>query len=379
MRRVGAQVIFYRLVIAYVEENVIHQPYVGVFVDRRQKSALKHVLYYCYGLERHRLSAGIRSRDNEYAPFGTECQIQRHDFLALAFKCHGKYGVAGMVELKLGRVGQMRHVRVRHFGESGFGADEIECAEDAESVCDFVEAGTETVGQCRQYADDLASFFDAKFAQAVVGLNHFGRLYVECLSRGRFVVNYTLYLALVHRCDRDYQAPFAHRRSGIGFKIALAGGCGHDPAHGGIDSAGHGIEFSAYLGQSRRCAVLDFAMAVYHSVYGRGNFGKRRQALGQIIERRVGSVAFVVAQTLEKCRHLTHGGDARAECRQFLFAYVGAGNAYLGHQAPQVVDASEREFVVGGEDMQHLVAFGKPPAHFRDVGAESHFVAAAVA
>ncbi len=61
VRRICREVILYRLVIAYVDENTFENAEVRIGVQRREYAALRHVLDYGYGLERYRFTARVRA------------------------------------------------------------------------------------------------------------------------------------------------------------------------------------------------------------------------------------------------------------------------------------------------------------------------------
>ena len=67
MGAVGRQVILNRLVIAYVDEYVVENADMRVFVNSRQHSALGHVLHNSHSFQAYRFSTGIRAGNNQYA------------------------------------------------------------------------------------------------------------------------------------------------------------------------------------------------------------------------------------------------------------------------------------------------------------------------
>ena len=60
MRRVGRQIVFNRLIVANVKENVVENAEVAVVVDSGKHSTLKHILKYSDSFQAHRLTSGVR-------------------------------------------------------------------------------------------------------------------------------------------------------------------------------------------------------------------------------------------------------------------------------------------------------------------------------
>ncbi len=109
MGRVGRKVIFDRLVVAYVDENVGKHTYVAVFVERRKHSALGHVLDYAYRFKRHRFTTCIRTGYDQQAALGGEGYVERYYLLALTPERSEQHWMARIVPLKLrpgGEVGK---------------------------------------------------------------------------------------------------------------------------------------------------------------------------------------------------------------------------------------------------------------------------------
>ena len=78
------QVIFNRLVIAYVDEDAFENPDMGIFIYGGQHAALGHVLHYAYGFKAYGLATCVRAGNNQYAVVAVEGNVERYDFFPLA-------------------------------------------------------------------------------------------------------------------------------------------------------------------------------------------------------------------------------------------------------------------------------------------------------
>ena len=83
MRTVGAQVVFYRLLVANVDEYVAEYAHVRVAVKRRQNAALHHVLHHAHRFQAHALATGVGARYYENAVAAVKLDVERHHLLAL--------------------------------------------------------------------------------------------------------------------------------------------------------------------------------------------------------------------------------------------------------------------------------------------------------
>ena len=65
VRRIGTQVIGYRLLVAYIDEDIAKQPCAAAFLDGNQQSALQHILGQCHCFQAYRFAAGVGSGDDQ--------------------------------------------------------------------------------------------------------------------------------------------------------------------------------------------------------------------------------------------------------------------------------------------------------------------------
>ena len=139
--------------------------------------------------------------------------------------------------------GESRHDAVDLVGKTHLGAQEVYFAQEVVALEQIVDVGTDKVGNRREDADDLLPFLAFEFADAVVGLHHFGRLDIERLSGGRLVVDNAAQTALGRRRDGDDQTTVAHSRCGVLIDISLGLGIAQDA----IEETTYGREVALHL------------------------------------------------------------------------------------------------------------------------------------
>ena len=105
----------------------------------------------------------------------------------------------------------LRFYAANQFGELRLGPQHVDLSQQLVGVENLRHMRTYHLCHLRQDVYHLAALFGFEFADAVVCLHHFGRLYEESLSRGRLIVHDTLYLALHRGYYRYYQTAVAHR------------------------------------------------------------------------------------------------------------------------------------------------------------------------
>ncbi len=116
VRRVGRQVVFDTLVVAYVNHYIFEEAEVRVFIHRWQHAALQHILHHSHCFECHRLAAGIRTRYEQNPFFRRQTDIERYNLLARALQSGLEYRMPGVVPFKLRLGMQLRHCGVDLFG-----------------------------------------------------------------------------------------------------------------------------------------------------------------------------------------------------------------------------------------------------------------------
>ena len=107
MRTVCTEVVFYRLFVADVDEDVVENTCVGVFIHGNEQSALQHVLQQSGCFETNRFSSGIGPGDKQYALFGSEAYVKGDDLLVLLPQRQKKQRVYGVVPFDLPNVLEM--------------------------------------------------------------------------------------------------------------------------------------------------------------------------------------------------------------------------------------------------------------------------------
>jgi len=170
--------------------------------------------------------------DNKEPLLGGKAYVEGNDFLALGFERGEEPGVAGVIPFHLRPVGQGRERCFDVFGIQGLCVDEIELGGNQAGVEDGGNVRAQLRRERHHYAGDFAVFLHLEFAQAVVGLHHFGRLDKHGFTRCGLVVDNALNLALVHRADGYDHTAVAHGGRGVGVNKPLGHGGGHYAAHG---------------------------------------------------------------------------------------------------------------------------------------------------
>ena len=134
-------------------------------------------------------------------------------------------------------------------GKTHLGAQKVYFAQEVVALEQIVDVGTDKVGNRREDADDLLPFLAFEFADAVVGLHHFGRFDIERLSSGRLVVDNAAQTALGRRRDGDDQTTVAHSRCGVLIDISLGLGIAQDAIEETTYGREVALHLTAYLGQ----------------------------------------------------------------------------------------------------------------------------------
>ena len=82
VRRKSAKALFDRLIVADIRQHLLENRK-RRFTRRHRHPGLRHERQQSGGLERHRLSAGVRPADEQRAALGIQLQADRHGSLAL--------------------------------------------------------------------------------------------------------------------------------------------------------------------------------------------------------------------------------------------------------------------------------------------------------
>ena len=164
----------------------------------------------------HRLAAGIRPRNHQdMTPF-VELQIERHHLLALRPERLLQQGMPRIAQHQpVVRRNDRFHRSVGN-GPAGFGTDHIQIRKIVADQRDPIRFGANRVGEGRKYPHDLAPLGVLQLLEFVIDFDNLDRLDVEGLARGRFVVDETLQLAFIGRCDRNHRPAVADREHRVG-------------------------------------------------------------------------------------------------------------------------------------------------------------------
>ena len=154
-------------------------------------------------------------------------------------------------------------------------------------MSDVGKVRTQFIGKKGEDADYFATFFPFEFSDAVVGLHHFGRLYIYRLSAGRLVVYDTLDTSFVGGNDRYYQSSFAQGGGHLFIDDSLALGV----AENGIQASGDArqglVHLPSYLGQLGRGVVFDVSEFVNYLVGSGQQLRKNHNVSGPGFQVRV--------------------------------------------------------------------------------------------
>ena len=220
VRRIGRQIVVDRLLVADIDAD---RPENGQLRDLRRRhgiTALEEILHKPRRLQADRLAAGIGSRNHEDALVPVEHKIERHDLAPLRPQ--------RLLQQRMARRAQFQPVVRREDRLAGvvsqrparFGADHIDGREIVARIGDQLRIGTDRLGEGAQHLDHFAPLGVFQLLEFIVDFDHLDRLDIEGTARGRLVVNESLQLAFVDRCNRDHRPPVTHRQRGVGLDDA---------------------------------------------------------------------------------------------------------------------------------------------------------------
>ena len=196
---IGRKVVVDRLVVADVDEDAFENTHARIFVDRWEHSALHHVLNDSHGFQCHRLAAGIRPRNHQYAALRGQTDVERNDFLVLSAQRLQQSRMNGMIPFQGFPHFDMRQRGVAVARHACFGGNKIKMPESIVTAEYRRDVGAYRGRELLEDARYLAQFLDFKFACTVVGFHHFRRFDIACLAGSRFIVYDALDLPFMHR------------------------------------------------------------------------------------------------------------------------------------------------------------------------------------
>ena len=112
VRTVCTQIVLNRLLVAYVHKHALEHAHMRVFVKRGQHATLHHILHHTHRFQAHRLTASVRSRNDEYAIFFGQLNIQWHHLFSMFTKREEKGWVLGMIPFNVWFLLQLWHVGI---------------------------------------------------------------------------------------------------------------------------------------------------------------------------------------------------------------------------------------------------------------------------
>ena len=128
----------------------------------------------------------------------------------------------GLCKIELLTRLDVRQNRIEAHRQLGLRTDEIDVAQELVRLNHVEDGGTDGIGENHEDAHNLAAFLALQFTDAVVRLDHLGRLNINRSARVGFIMDNTIDLALHRRCHRDDQSAVAHRRCRIAFNDTLS-------------------------------------------------------------------------------------------------------------------------------------------------------------
>ena len=203
MAAVGTQVVFYALLVADVNEEMLEDAYAGILTHRDGYATLEHVLQQSYGFQTDTLSTGIRTTDDEDALFAMQLQVERNNLLSLFGEVYFQQRVTSLHPVYNRRIGNLRCDALYAVGQMCLGTDEFYVCQEGEAAKQFLHIGTEHGGKISKNADDFAPFVGLELTNAVIGFHHIGRFYVDRLSGGTFIVYNSTQATFHGRCHRN--------------------------------------------------------------------------------------------------------------------------------------------------------------------------------
>ena len=232
VRGVGAQLIGDALLVADINEHSLEHARARVLPHGHTHATLQHVLQQADGLQAYRLAAGVRARDEKYAPDGRELHIEWHSLAATARQLLRQQRMDRLDPVDSGRVAHIGLHGVHRLGQQGLGADEVDLAHEVIARQHIVYLGAHIVGKFLEDPEYLPLLGALQLPYPVVRLHHLGRLDEYSLAGGRLVVDDAPYLALQSRLHGDHQTPVAYGGRHVLVQHALLLGGGDDVAQG---------------------------------------------------------------------------------------------------------------------------------------------------
>ena len=299
------------------------------FVQGDEHPALQHVLQETYGLETYRFTAGIRTGNNQDALLLVQLDVERY-YLFIMF-CQGE------LEQRMDGGGPLQYLFVLKIRLNGFylngkmrlGTDKVDFCQKFIRLQNGWNLRTDGSRELREDTDNLPTFFAFQFTDAVVGFHHFGRLDEDRLTRGRFIVYDTFYLALQTRSNGNHQTSVAHGRSHILVHIAFGLCCTENGMEASGDASCGMCQFPTDAEQFRRGIVAYLSELVENVVDSADELRKYHDVACQITQIRVGGdttflFAFFAGSALQEAHDVADGLQGTSQVEQFLFFHVHA-------------------------------------------------------
>ncbi len=304
-------------------------------------------------LERDRLAAHVRARDDQDAHVVVELDRLRHRALV-------EQRVPAFEDVDDGGVDQLGRDRLHAVRDRGARGGEVELDVDAEVGFDLRRFRLHERRQLAEDARDLDVLLHAQRAHAVVRLEAFERLDEQRLPRRARVVHDALDLAGELRLHRHDVAVVAHRDDRVLNRRGVARGA-HD-RRGAVARVVLRLLHAAADARERRRGAVEHVAALVDRV-GDAVDDRRQRAKGRAPLAQQRHLGLRVADR-------AHGGVGRAE-RVGDRAEIPRRERYAArrrrHRLVDVVDPLHREAGILRE-RAHLGRLADQPPHEREVG-----------
>ena len=192
------------LLVSQIHLNVIVQADAGRLVARDMQPSLRHQGKQPQRLERHRLAAGVGTRDDQRIKILPQRQVNGHNLLLVNQR------MACLHQIHLPPLGQVRRHALHARGQLPAGKRECEIVDVPVVQPDRIRRIADQRRQLGKDALHLALLPRLKQAYLVVGIHHCHRLNKYGRSGGGGVMDQSLDFILALRLDRNDIPPATH-------------------------------------------------------------------------------------------------------------------------------------------------------------------------
>ena len=252
MCRKGGEVLLNGLFIPDVRQNVAEDGQIAAVGCRNVQAALVHGCKQTDGLERHRLTAGVRAGDDQCIEALAQLHVDGHGLCLVQERMSG-FSEQDALFLHGGRL------TVQLVAELGLGEDEIQPGQQLKIRVNILPVLGAVGGELGKDALDLKLLLGGQLPQLVVGLDRRHGLHEQGLPRGGDVVHQPRHRALVIGPHGHHIAVGAHGDDRLLQRLGVRGR-GEDLLQGVARSRGGGAHLAADGGKLRGRPVRDLVL-----------------------------------------------------------------------------------------------------------------------